>query len=615
MWEIDATIDAINAYLEQIRLLKAQPQINDVAIDNIMWKVLGLAIKLDELYEEIYRDELSKLETEETITIRDELLKRERILELSRVRQNVLSNLFNTSNKEEKELYDLFEDIRRKQEYEAVFHASDVRLVKEQLDLVEENKQKEQLLKEEYSNNLLKLNELESKIMSFEDFNNKLNEEYERFIAINEIDDIDINAATIAKMVALERQAIIKENKELLKTAQNIDVSQFKYLDERYENDKIIIEESNELLFMVDLSNLMRSKVDNYEQLKNKVATIEQFVETRENDFLRKYPNINYPNDFSYRTIFFKNDVSLVEEQLNATKNIELLGKRNNEIEYELENLYENVKGRRELNEIIYNEDPKENQLEDSLELQEETPVKEETQAYKVKKVEKASSLLLEKVKAVKDKLLTLANRSAPFILSGAILLAPLLNKKVVNDKHLDYIEPIIETEDELASSPDEIMALLNELEEETVTNSIGDKVNIEKGTKYYRDATSAQLDNNSYEAGHGSYGLRPENYNVNRIAIMEKDMLGNATGKILAINSTPGVSAEELARSLGLEADQYEVMIHIGSGDENGNYIEAPTNSKSSDDLCWMRADSPGIKIVTPAEEVLSNQGKGIVR
>ena len=68
MWEIDVTLDSIGAYLEQVRLLKAQPQVDEVLIDDILWKVLGLAIKLDDMYEQKYREELEELENTETIT-------------------------------------------------------------------------------------------------------------------------------------------------------------------------------------------------------------------------------------------------------------------------------------------------------------------------------------------------------------------------------------------------------------------------------------------------------------------------------------------------------------------------------------------------------------------
>ena len=167
-------------------------------------------------------------------------------------------------------LYDLFEDIRKEHSYESLFHESDLNLVKEQLNTIEENRIKEQLLKEEYENNITQINDIQNKIMTFEEFNVRLDEEYKNFIEANEIDKIDARSAEFDKLAALERQSIIKENMKLLETAQNIDVSQFKYLGDRYANDRIIIEESNELLFMVELANKMRLKVNNYEELQKR---------------------------------------------------------------------------------------------------------------------------------------------------------------------------------------------------------------------------------------------------------------------------------------------------------------------------------------------------------
>ncbi|MFA5603348.1 MAG: hypothetical protein WDA12_00620 [Bacilli bacterium] len=646
MWEIDMTMDSIGAYLEQIRLLKAQPQVNDAEIDNVMWKVLGLALKLDEMHENIYRNELERIENTETITIREELLKRERILELSQARESVLNNLFDQNIPEEKTLFDLFEDIRREHEYETTFHESDVLLVKEQLELVEENKVKEQLLKEEYNNNNIQITNIEDSIMSFEDFNEKLNEEYARFIETNEIDKIDVAAASATKLVALERQSIVSENLRLLETANNIDVKSFKYLGDRYENDKLVIEEANELLFMVDLATKMREEVNSYEELQRKTEEISKIVAMRENDFLSRYSNITYPNDFSYRTIFFNNDMKLVNEQINAKANIETLNKRNEKINQELEDLYNNVKGRRELDDIINNrvgnvekpiefeepvivpieleEENKENEI-NQAELTEEVVDNSnelDEEVLEVKSVEKAKPSLLAKLKLLKFKLMKLSDLAAPVILAGAILILTMTNPVNNNNKQVEYDIPTVgienqieeQIENETITSADDLLEAIETLEQEQAkyVQTIGDKVSVENDTKYYRDAASAQLDNNSYVTGRN--GLRAENYNINRIAIMEKDMLGNPTGKILAVNTTPGVSAEELAESLGLEPEQYEVMIHIGAGDDNGNYVEAPSNAPSADDLCWMRADNDGIKIVTPASEIL-NSGKGITR
>ncbi len=217
----------------------------------------------------------------------------------------------------------------------------------------------------------------------------------------------------------------------------------------------------------------------------------------------------------------------------------------------------------------------------------------------------------MKKARKIKDKLLLIAKIAAVVIIAGSLLGFPQKIQEKLNKQ-----EEIVDTiEQENLTSAEDLITMIEEVEQETqeITHSIGDKINLSDGVNYYRDAVSAQMDNNRYVVGKN--GLRPENYNINRIAIMEKDQKGLPTGKILAINSNPGVSAEELAASLGLSKGQYEVMIHIGSGDEHGNYIEADANRKSTDDLCWLKSDSPGISLVKPASEILKENERGMTR
>lgn len=677
MLEVETITDSIRNYLIQIGLLKQQSQINYDEIENVQMKIFNLVMQLNYLYEEDYKQKLTQLESVETITIRDEQLKRERIVELSQIRERSLDNLFDQNVPEEKEIYGWLTDVRRGLEYQTTFHEADLQLVNKQLALIEENKNKELLLKEEYDNNLLKVKEIKKSIMTFEEFNNAVNEKYAKYIKTNEIDKIDVEAAIKSKQRALERQATITTNMELNKTAKNTDLTMGKLLYRIYSNDQIVIEESTELIFQKEILDKMNLEVHDYESLYQKVKDIANMMSNREAELISKHSNIKYPSNLSYRTIYFTNDVKLVSDQLYANRNIEKLQNRNKEIKAELETLYDNVKGKRELNEIITNQKKEEidnfdnapvdqpiseldfdqalGELEakepvDSIELKNEVnfdldipeikpnesleeieleqPIEEiepdqlfdkeepiteleeqpviDGEILEVEKVEKASSRLLNKVRSIKVKLLELSKKSAPFIIAGALLLTPFIHKL-----ESDYVN-----EDELLLSP-EITETIEEFEdlEETISYSIGDKVYVDEGTKYYRDAVSAQFDNNGFLVNSSSYGLKAENYNVNRIAIMEKDMLGNPTGKILAVNTSPGVSAQELASSIGLEPEQYEVMIHIGEGDDQGHYKEAPADAPSDDDLCWLRANNPLIKVVTPASEILNNSGKGITR
>lgn len=635
--ELENINNLIEAYLEQITLLEAQPHVNNKAVEIARTNLFNVMLRLNDIMEKNYRTRLVQLEDEETMTIRDELLKRERILELSKIRENAFEKLFNSENPEHQRLYKLFEDIRTEQSYERVFHESDYQLVLEQLKTIDENKRKEQILKEEYKNNLRQINSIQNNIKSFREYNGQLMKEYENFININEIAKINEEEALNVKLYTLEREQVMTENIELLKTAQNIEQEQFRHLNQQKEDNSLVLEEANELLFMAELGKKMQRDVRDYNELKEKLEDIVSFVTNRETELMDKYPNISYPNEFSYRTIFFMNDLKLINDQINAPQNVETLQQRNKQIKRELNNLNDNVKGLRELKEIIYNKDSvleeeiiifeteeKDNVIEHgikektySVEIVEQPKpqiigkmeniienIIEDKNLLEIIKIEKASQNLLKKIDGIKDQLKKLKEKSSLLIVSGILVLLPLVGSNVyANDKQNITITPQIEIVEHIKELKDKIF------------NSIGDKVNISDGAKYYKDAKSAQLDENSFETGKGTYALNAGSYNVNRIALMEKDKNGNPTGNILATNTTPGINAKELAKAIGLEEEQYDVMIHIGSGDDKGNYKEAPLNSRAEDDLCWLQANDQNIKVIKSAEEVLKDSGKGFVR
>ncbi len=645
MQEVRTMLDLIDAYLEQLQLIKAQPTIDDVLVDKVLWKILGLAIEANDLYDEVYREELDKLEKIETTTLRGELLKREGILKLSQTRESLLENIFDKTDEEQKKLYDLFEDIRNEQKYETVFYDSDVQLVSEQISIVTKNKKKEQLLNEELRNNVKRIEFLKNEIKSFEDLNAEMNEIYKNFIEINEMDDIDIDINEIAvnKIVEMERLSIIEENEKLLKTAVNIDKNQLKHIGEKYERSKNLLEEYNKLLFMNDLTNLMKKEVKNYDELLHKVESIGALVEEREMDLVSSFPNEQHSVE-SYRTMFFLNDIKKVQDHMfNYSNEILKLEERNKEIENELETLYDNVKGRKELEEIITGkskegfldkdkittfeaeepsyegETPKlekeQEYIEDeTLKLEKEQEYTED-EVYKVKEIEKAKPTLLEKLRKSKNKFLLFCKKAAIIIAAGTILLS---SGAIVKDKD-EIINKVEAIEQAPTTSVEELITKLESAEkemeytEEYITHSIGDKIKLNNGAHYYRDALSAQLNEEAFIVGKNS--LRPEAYNINRMAIMEKDEMGRSTGKILAINTTPGVSSKELAESLGLTEDQYEVMIHISKGDANGDFIEADINRPSPDDLCWLRGDDMNFSLVSPAHEVLKQNERGMAK
>lgn len=606
MWEIDELLFLINRKKEKIRILKSISPINKDEISNTMIEIYNLIIRLNQLYENEYQKSVAELGNLEPKTIEELGIKEQKQVELLEEHKQRLGleRLFDRLFPEENELLDWCNFINEKIDEQTLEHQENIVLVQEQLEKVKNNKQKELSLNEEYRNNHLKIKEIREKMMAFEDFNTKLNEEYVKFIETNEIDKIDVEFAFRTQQLALRKIQAVEENMELHRQSNNLDPTLGNLLY-RYHNDprdRNSLEESTELLFMVKLAKKMREEVITYEELEQKAKDIAEMVESREEEIKLRNPHITNFDKISSRTNKFKDDVELIRTQILGEQKIEHLENRNNEVKNELNFLVEDadVKGLRVLLEVF--------------DASSELPIME-PEILEVKESKKASNKLLEKIRSIKVNLLEISYKAAPFILAGALAITSFIVelKESYADSKNDSSTPIVITD----TMEEQVLAEIKEFEElvETQTHSIGDKIYVDKGTKYYRDAISAQFDNNGYEVGVGNYGLRADNYNINRIALMEKDMLGNSTGNVLAVNTTPGVSDKELAESLGLEPADYEVIVHIGSGDENGNYTEASIDSPAEDDLCWIRSDSPFIKVVTPASEVLNNSGKGIAR
>jgi hypothetical protein len=728
--------------LDQARLLRAQPEVDAKEIDDILWRVLGLSLELDELY----AAQIREVDTREVVTIKEELFKRQEMVELSNRREEAISTMFDRDNADENSLAELFEDMRKETQYTTTFYESDVRLVQEQLDEVREANDRVAELRAERQSVENQIAAIRNNAVSFEDFNASLNEDYERFIVENEIDDIDLEQTMRERARRLERQAIINRNRELAKTATNVNVNDYRYSNALSDNE-VVLHELDEKLFLYELGNLFRMETNSYEELLEKSKKIHAYVSDREITSSR-INDLSHPNEISYRTVAFAMDVNNIENQINGPKRIVELEEKLNDIDVEIENAYNNVKGRKLLDDIINNKKPEYPGMEvdtpdeiepmsvaradNGEEIEVEVVGPEEAKKFantkdsdivdaeivesevtdlvplnegefEVIATEKAKPSLLEKIKKYKDKLVALGKGAiAATLAGGAAILAKLKGKKdkeaieedieqvveaeVVNEdaeKEENEPTPLNEGEFEVVATEKAKQTLLDRVKQhkdklilvgkvavvavlagsiiglanlnvekakqeelqnnitieqpadlnpniidsvidegidqvvEAYSPTVGDKVNVGEGVKYYRDSSVAQLEQNSYETGKS--GLKPGDYNVNRIALLAKDANGQPTGKIIDVNTTAGVSAEALAESLGLPKGNYDVIMHIGRGDENGNYLEANKGSQSPDDLCWIKTDgtySNGLSLTKAASEVLEmNAERGMSR
>lgn len=672
---------AIKDCLDQARLLRAQTVVDAKAIDDNLWHALGLAIDLDELYAK----QIKEIDGREVITIKDELFKRQEMAELSNHREEAITTMFNRNNPDENNLAELFEDMRRQTYYETAFYQSDVKLVQEQLDAVKDADDTVANLKAEKQDVENRIEAIKNSMVSFDEFNRNLNEDYTRFISENHTNDINVEEAMRERARRLERQAVINRNRQLIKTAQNINPNDYMYANFLSENE-IALHDANEKLFLYEVGNLCKAEVNSYEELYDKTRKLHEYISDREASSSQVY-DIDRPNEISYRTIAFAMDVNNVENQLKAPSRIADLEEQIHEIDLKIENAYDSVKGRRLIDDIINNRkeeyakagsiaqeveipndvepvaiapvnntvdnktiDPiavvpiinnvapdnktpgivNDNNVVDNNPQQAIVPVNNQSTAlvplkdgeFEVKKISKAKPSLLARIKEkYKDKLILLGKLAAAAILAGAILFGTIGSVNIMNEKNRQQAAVVpnqIVTEQavdlEANEISPEIADAINQAAE-VYSPTIGDKVHVDEGVKYYRDSTVAQLDQNSYETGKS--GLKEGNYNVNRIALLAKDATGKPTGQIIDVNTNPGVSASEIAKSLGLAEGSYDVIMHIGSGDATGNYLEANRDSQSPDDLCWIKTDGTyvnGLSLTKAASEVLNiNAEKGM--
>lgn len=637
--------ELITLNLNYAKLLNNQPTVDRKLVNDYLWRALELTLELDGLYAQQIRE----IDAREVVTIKEELEKRQRMVELSNSREEILGDIFDRNDPDQRDLADLFADMRNQVSYERVFYESDVKLVQQQLD---ERRKADEVVADLRVERQSVENEMAAIIsyaVDFETFNARLNEEYEKFIQenhINEITNEEVVTLVKERSSILEKQMLIDRIRSLAKTATNITEEDYKYVNFISEPE-MELQEINEKLFLYDLGILLKQEVHSYEELLEKTNRIHEFAAEREYASAHIY-DISRPNPISYRTLSFALDVQNVQKQINAPKRLAELEEKLKEIDAKIETAYDNVKGRKELDDIINNRKP-EYQIEEIKPIQSETiaPLLEETKEetikenneekalvlsgekalvqlnpdqYRVTKVEKAKKTLLEKIRNIKNRLVKIA---IPVILAGTLLgyatigggknpeNEPQPSETITIEQPIDFDPSISDIEIE------EIIDKTVEDIEKQYSITVGDQVNISNGVQYYRNSQAAQLEQNSYVTGKS--GLKEGNYFVNRIALLAKDANGLPTGQVIDVNVTPGVSAEEVARSLGLAEGSYDVIMHIASGDREGNFIEATKGVPSLDDLCWIKTDgtySNGLSLANPAAKVLDNSAeRGMAR
>lgn len=616
----------IQSELQQVKLLREEPDVDVRLVNDILWDILGLALQFDAWYDK----KLQEIDQTEVVTIDEELKKRQKMVEWAKRREKALEEMFDRNDPDQKDLADLFDDIRKQALYTRVFYQSDTKFVKKQIVEREHAHKRVDELKAERGTIEREIEELKKATEDFEGFNAKLNSEFEKLITEHQIDsitDIDIESYFIAKQYLVEKISVAE------KYANGITNSKLKEVFENdIKKDKEELENAERAMFLYGMGELLRENVNSFEKLLRKMNKI--------NEYATIFERGNSERSSLTKSFIF--DTIEIEKILNTPRRIAELEERINDIDVAIENAYDNVKGLREINNVINNIEPEypiKEEIKGEVKEIEPTVITSNVEAnklndgeYKVTKKEKAKSSLLEKIREYKKEIIA-AVAMAPIIAITMGVVSALFpnNIKIGNSSQLaTYIEQKVDLEphtqvdqiDIESSTSDIVIAdTIDKAINETIEDiekqysvTIGDQVFVSNGVKYYRNSPAAQFGQNVFETGRS--GLNEGNYYVNKIALLQKDAIGQPTGHIIAVNDEPGVSAEELATSLGLAKGTYDVIMHISLGNTEGEFVEYVEGIPNN--LCWIKTIDgkylDGLSLTKSANEVLS-KGRGMAR
>lgn len=616
----------IQSELQQVKLLREEPDVDVRLVNDILWDILGLALQFDAWYDK----KLQEIDQTEVVTIDEELKKRQKMVEWAKRREKALEEMFDRNDPDQKDLADLFDDIRKQALYTRVFYQSDTKFVKKQIVEREHAHKRVDELKAERGTIEREIEELKKATEDFEGFNAKLNSEFEKLITEHQIDsitDIDIESYFIAKQYLVEKISVAE------KYANGITNSKLKEVFENdIKKDKEELENAERAMFLYGMGELLRENVNSFEKLLRKMNKI--------NEYATIFERGNSERSSLTKSFIF--DTIEIEKILNTPRRIAELEERINDIDVAIENAYDNVKGLREINNVINNIEPEypiKEEIKGEVKEIEPTVITSNVEAnklndgeYKVTKKEKAKSSLLEKIREYKKEIIA-AVAMAPIIAITIGVVSALFpnNIKIGNSSQLaTYIEQKVDLEphtqvdqiDIESSTSDIVIAdTIDKAINETIEDiekqysvTIGDQVFVSNGVKYYRNSPAAQFGQNVFETGRS--GLKEGNYYVNKIALLQKDAIGQPTGHIIAVNDEPGVSAEELATSLGLAKGTYDVIMHISLGNTEGEFVEYVEGIPNN--LCWIKTIDgkylDGLSLTKSANEVLS-KGRGMAR
>ncbi|MDD3392796.1 MAG: hypothetical protein PHE54_04580 [Bacilli bacterium] len=636
-----------NVIDEQLKTLNLMGKMNNVSarnIDNLMHEITGNLLRLDELYEE----EIATLEDFEVHSVEEELTIVQRIIEISKNREEMLTKSFDLDDKKQKFLADLFSDMAIETAQKGADYEVTAKQLEAEITLKNDFQDDTDDLHDKQKQLSKQISEIKASIIPCNQFDERLIQDYEQLLDNYKIKDLtDGEIANLKEEQTLRTswQTSILKNIEL---SSNLNANLNSEFEEVLTSNSHALRDANDKLFLLDLSKIVKIKALSYQELSTKMQEMYNVVASyEESSSTYLYPSLALKQQ--YFTNLFEKEAEEIIKQTKLSDKVADLEKQKQEVETEIREKETNPRFAETLTylplqskaRIATNEDI--GMTADFKDITLGTGVVEGTAKlvlsdvaketalsnlnlppdvalipdFEVVQKRKAPSKLLEKVKKYKKQLMSIGKKAAAIILAGAILFTAgdnfikktTTNEMTSQDVMQASVDNTLTGHQYVINQSDGTKVTIEKNQEDVkeVSPTVGDTVKITKGVKYYRDASSAILEKNIYEVGKNT--LREGNYFVNRVALMTKD------GNLIRLDTTKGVSSEELAKQLGLKKDEYEVVIHIGSGDQDGNFIEAKLGETSPDDVCWIKTGGAYNKGLILQKQVTNNLEGGKVR
>lgn len=616
MDQIHKLLEEIKLNIEQLELLKEQPDFDRKNFDRVLEETMELIKGYYEIIKEQVEQKIQNVEQRAVITIGEEYQKRQDILGIVQDKKVFLHNALLGSDGSDcsiyiPELLERLSPIFDSLEKEIEMYQNGVELVAQQLEAAKKANLEEAELKNRKNKLLVEVEAIKSSQISYQQLDEEMQLLYQQFKAENNIDQIDINFVSneITRLQKLQDKMLT--NIKLAQSANNMESKQRS--EESLKTMNLKLDQLIEKAFVYRVSQRMQMPVSSYQELRIRTDAIEKLIHDRKQMMKRLCSeNALIPENYTTSADYF--DHSKIYQQLNALAEMEKKEVEIMKLEDQIEHLRDHIKGKVELEEYFEQEaisigrtpaKPNAELVEEIIETEKE-PI---ANKIKVQLIEKAKPEMLTKLAKDKLKGLLLGALSEITIFSmkkGIIdsqqaqkFMATVVSKVDHNMQTQTNLEELYSEGEKIELANEELIPLDEEILplESNYEPSIGDKIRLGDNAQVY--STSVDVMNQSEGYAAGQIGLTQEDLYVTRGTVANKN------GETVYVTTEYGTDMNEIANNMGLEKGFYTVTLGCSIGDMQGNFVPVEADKLNPNiERGWISASDQNIKVIEQLKE-----------